>query len=782
MQLRSGSYAVAEDGGEVELVIERVGGTDGVATVDFVTGGGSATAGVDFVRRAGTVQFRPGQATAIVTITLVDDAAFEGDESFAVSLDRVTGAGLGAPRTALVTIADDESPPPAPSGPLPWLEDFALPDGADGDDGPTAWATRAAGINPNGSFAVDSGALVMRNPDAVVSWASEPIDVSGVAAAGVSLVWRSVGNMETSGGAHDWIELTARLDGGEAVVLARRDGNFNADLPESLAFDGLVGDSLVIGVRGVTTGGSERYVVDDVAAYADANPGVSGDELRFYAQAEAGGGAGAWDSVPSGASGGAHLVWTGADSTAEPGAAGLTFDFVAPADGLYAVHLRARAAGGGDDSVWVRLDDADVAASKRVTRADGWVKFNGIEEGALFRWDRVHNADDDYAAVRFRLDAGPHTLRIAPRENGTELDGVYVTNTADAPDTLRLDALGGAGTGDATFKAVPVAEGLGKLTEIVPVPGTADTFLVGEQDGRIRVMKGGQVLDSDFADLSPLDERDAGPGAAGAGGGPPSGRSGRTSTPCTPTTRPRTAGQGGLAGPDRNGNRAGRVVRLTAPRRRRVPRRRGGARGRSSWAGTAPGPTSAGPTATRPATPPSPPAARPRAAGTSTTSSPPIPRATASATCSSATTAASSSPSATPRATAWSTPRSKYVQDLNTLRGKLLRIDPDTGLGLPGKPVSTPATPAPTPAASGRWACGTRSASPSGPATATCSSATWGGTATRRSTSSMPAARAGRTSAGRGTRARAASRAARPATSGPRTPPTSTPAATARGR
>ncbi|MGF1633016.1 MAG: PQQ-dependent sugar dehydrogenase [Phycisphaerae bacterium] len=118
LALATSQITVDEDAGQVLVQVLRTGGTDGTVTVDYVTVPGTALPGEDYIPTAGTVTFAPGQSVANFAVTIIDDDISEPDETFAVSLDRVTGgAELTQPRTATVTIKDDEpAPPPVGDG------------------------------------------------------------------------------------------------------------------------------------------------------------------------------------------------------------------------------------------------------------------------------------------------------------------------------------------------------------------------------------------------------------------------------------------------------------------------------------------------------------------------------------------------------------------------------------------------------------------------------------------------------------------------------------------
>lgn len=101
---------VSEDDGTVQLTLVRSEGTDGEATVFYQTLGVEAEDGSDFVgTTSGQVTLADGQSSAVIPITLIDDNILEPVETFSVSLFRSEGAQLGVPRTAVVTIVDDQA-------------------------------------------------------------------------------------------------------------------------------------------------------------------------------------------------------------------------------------------------------------------------------------------------------------------------------------------------------------------------------------------------------------------------------------------------------------------------------------------------------------------------------------------------------------------------------------------------------------------------------------------------------------------------------------------------
>lgn len=112
LALSANAYRVSEDGGSVIVSVVRTGDTGNTVTVDYNTLNDSATAGSDYTEVSGTLTFASGETRKDVAIPILDDTAVEGNESFRFVIDNVGGNGsLGAPRTAQITIADNEALP-----------------------------------------------------------------------------------------------------------------------------------------------------------------------------------------------------------------------------------------------------------------------------------------------------------------------------------------------------------------------------------------------------------------------------------------------------------------------------------------------------------------------------------------------------------------------------------------------------------------------------------------------------------------------------------------------
>ncbi|NJM48687.1 MAG: DUF4347 domain-containing protein, partial [Alkalinema sp. RU_4_3] len=88
-------------------------------TVNYTTGGGTATAGSDYTAATGTLTFAAGETSKTLVVNAIGDTTVEPDETFGLTLSSPAGATLVASATtATVTIANDDTvivnPPPTP--------------------------------------------------------------------------------------------------------------------------------------------------------------------------------------------------------------------------------------------------------------------------------------------------------------------------------------------------------------------------------------------------------------------------------------------------------------------------------------------------------------------------------------------------------------------------------------------------------------------------------------------------------------------------------------------
>ncbi len=121
IQFSQPTYSIGEAGASLTVTVTRSGDTSGTSTVDYTTAdtdnftvncaniAGNAFARCDFSTSVDTLTFAPGQTSKTFQIPIINDAWAEGDETFGVALDKVTGATLGSPSTAVITITDNET-------------------------------------------------------------------------------------------------------------------------------------------------------------------------------------------------------------------------------------------------------------------------------------------------------------------------------------------------------------------------------------------------------------------------------------------------------------------------------------------------------------------------------------------------------------------------------------------------------------------------------------------------------------------------------------------------
>ena len=108
---RAATFSVNENGGSISIPVSRTGGSTGAVSVQFTTGGGTATAGTDYTAVTQTVSFADGQSnTQDISIPILDPHLTTGSKTLNITLSSpLGGATLGTPSTAVLTILDNDS-------------------------------------------------------------------------------------------------------------------------------------------------------------------------------------------------------------------------------------------------------------------------------------------------------------------------------------------------------------------------------------------------------------------------------------------------------------------------------------------------------------------------------------------------------------------------------------------------------------------------------------------------------------------------------------------------
>ncbi len=140
LQFSATYYNVNEGDGTTTITITRTGNNQGAASVDYTTSDDSATAPDDYTQTSGTLNWTDGDdADKTFTINITDDSESENDETLIISLNNATGTELGSPKTAVLTITDNDSPSLGKAA--------IIIAGGGSDDDNTLWDTTAATSN-----------------------------------------------------------------------------------------------------------------------------------------------------------------------------------------------------------------------------------------------------------------------------------------------------------------------------------------------------------------------------------------------------------------------------------------------------------------------------------------------------------------------------------------------------------------------------------------------------------------------------------------------------------
>ena len=166
--LSGANYSAAENAGSLAMTVSRTGGSSGAASVRYATSDGTAAAGTDYVAADGTLSWADGDsANKTLTVTITNDTLDEPDETLNLNLSNAVGASLGTPKSAILTLTDDDAPQ-SDTGPI---ASYGF------DEGSGAIAKDASGNNYNGAISaaawttgkVGSGALSFNGTNSYVA-------------------------------------------------------------------------------------------------------------------------------------------------------------------------------------------------------------------------------------------------------------------------------------------------------------------------------------------------------------------------------------------------------------------------------------------------------------------------------------------------------------------------------------------------------------------------------------------------------------------------------------
>jgi uncharacterized delta-60 repeat protein len=149
LQFSAPAYSVGENGGSAIITITRVGGVTGTVSAVVSTSNGSARAGANYLPVSTTVVFNPGETSKTISIPILPEAFADGNETVNLTLSSPSGAGIGNPGTAVLTIVDA-----APFRPIDVTSQLAISLGKVRLDAATGKATQKVTIRNVGGEAV----------------------------------------------------------------------------------------------------------------------------------------------------------------------------------------------------------------------------------------------------------------------------------------------------------------------------------------------------------------------------------------------------------------------------------------------------------------------------------------------------------------------------------------------------------------------------------------------------------------------------------------------------
>jgi Calx-beta domain-containing protein len=115
-QFGAASYNVSETMASVTITVTRTGRINLSNSVDFATGGGTATPGADFTPVSGTLNFPSGTKSRTFTIPILRDPISESTETVTLTLSNPTRGGvLGTPAMVNLNIANAPDPNGVPA-------------------------------------------------------------------------------------------------------------------------------------------------------------------------------------------------------------------------------------------------------------------------------------------------------------------------------------------------------------------------------------------------------------------------------------------------------------------------------------------------------------------------------------------------------------------------------------------------------------------------------------------------------------------------------------------
>jgi dipeptidyl aminopeptidase/acylaminoacyl peptidase len=109
IQFSLDNYSASEGAGAATITVTRTGSATGAAAIDYAAIGGTASDRRNFIPAYGTLNFAAGELSKTFTVLIIDNAFIEPNNTVNLTLSNPTGATLGAPNAATLTIIDNDS-------------------------------------------------------------------------------------------------------------------------------------------------------------------------------------------------------------------------------------------------------------------------------------------------------------------------------------------------------------------------------------------------------------------------------------------------------------------------------------------------------------------------------------------------------------------------------------------------------------------------------------------------------------------------------------------------
>jgi Ca2+-binding RTX toxin-like protein len=121
----------SEAGGAMIFTLTRSGDLSKTSSVNYATANGTASAGLDYTAASGTVTFAPGQATATVSVQIINDTLVESPETLMLNLSGGTNITISDGQAVGTINSDDVSTTPTPPPGYPSSPTIVGSDGRD---------------------------------------------------------------------------------------------------------------------------------------------------------------------------------------------------------------------------------------------------------------------------------------------------------------------------------------------------------------------------------------------------------------------------------------------------------------------------------------------------------------------------------------------------------------------------------------------------------------------------------------------------------------------------